>query len=684
MLKTCTGLGLKTWIGSYRANYKVGGNLDILSSILSQKISQVNDKQSDFERVYWFAHVMKWIQRPHSTEEKSEKRETIYTVRLKYLLLQLKNNPEWKINFVSSVSLLLMKVSSPSQLTKAGLPEASSFVQEFIHRLQEKILPKPQLSEDLSTLIYEIFPYEEESLLVDFIDVEVLREIFEMFDDRQDVEEKLKTDLLAACYVLSHEIQSHSLAIQNDLNFLSTSPDVLPEFKLEGILRSHQENKIYLLENNVFGWLAETEAHMNELRNTMQERGVKIELVYLFQIQKRKMNRLFILMQFLNKEVSSVINFRYFISHLILETQHQKSLPSFFAENLTLITERIVQTNSHIGEHYVTFNWAEFKNMFKSALGGGAITAWTVFIKYFIGDLKLVGFMKGFADGLNYSTSFLGIQLLGFTLATKQPSATAPFIASALKKSTTESRRSIIALLRTQFIAVLGNLAGVFPICLIVSLIMMNFNIQFMSGKEALETVHSTNIFGSAPIYAIFTGGLLFMASLIAGWFENWILVNRIDKRIKYNDKLQKYFGAKHVLKFAEFLAEKSNPLAANISLGFLLGLAPQIMKFLNIPLEAKHVTLSTGAFASALPYAIDAGIGPWQVAHAAFGILVVGLLNISVSFSLAFLLASISSHVKFSAFWRLFKWGMRLIFTKPWLLVVPEKEKKVPGTFDP
>ena len=37
---------------------------------------------------------------------------------------------------------------------------------------------------------------------------------------------------------------------------------------------------------------------------------------------------LFILMQFLIEDVSSVMNFRYFISHLVLETQHQKSLKS--------------------------------------------------------------------------------------------------------------------------------------------------------------------------------------------------------------------------------------------------------------------------------------------------------------------------------------------------------------------
>lgn len=649
--------------------------MDILSSILSQKISQGSDKQSEFERVYWFVQVMKWFQHSSDLEAKNEKCETAYTVRLKYLLRLLDNNPAWKEHFVETLSLLLMKISSPSQLAKAGLSDAASFIQDFIYRLQEKILPKPQLSEDFSTLIQEVFPDEEESLYVDFIDIDILNEVFTLFAEKKDLQHKIKTDLLAASYILSHEILGHSLAIQNTLNSLSAAPQDFPAFQLEGVLREHQVNKNHQLPNQIFPLLKLVEAHMDDLHQAMQENGVRIELVYSFQLQKRKMARLFVLMKFLSAEVSSAMSFRYFISHLIVETQHQKNLSSFFSENLTLLTNRIVQTNSHIGEHYVTFTWPDFKKMFSSALGGGAFTAWTVFVKHLISGLKLSGFMKGVVESLNYSSSFLGIQLLGFTLATKQPSMTAPFIASALKKSTTESRRSIVALLRTQFIAVSGNLLAVFPVCFVAAMILLRLNIKIMSGSEALKTLGSTDILGSAPIFAIFTGCLLFMASLFAGWFENWILVNRVDKRIKYNDKLQKYFGAQRVLKFAEFLAEKSNPLAANISLGFLLGLAPQVMKFLNIPLEAKHVTLSMGALATALPYAMEVGVSAWQVFQSVMGVLVVGFLNISVSFSLAFLLASISSHVKFSAFWRLFKWGVRLIFTKPWLLIIPEKD---------
>ena len=466
----------------------------------------------------------------------------------------------------------------------------------------------------------------------------------------------------------------HTLKLQKDLALLNNHPQELPEFRLEGILRQKQitqDQDISLIE------LAEIEAidlQVEDLFGQMKDHGVNIELVYLFQIQKRKINRLRTLLHFLCDDISAALTFRFFISQLVLEIQHQKSLSSFFSENLTLLTDRIVQTQSHIGEHYVTFTWSEFHRMFRKALGGGGVTGFTVIIKHLLSYLKLDGMMKGLADSLNYSGSFLVLQMLGWTLATKQPSMTAPFIAQALKKSTTESRKSIIALIRTQLIAVVGNLTMVFPVCFLFSWICLQAGHAFISPEESIEMIHSTNILGPSALFAAFTGVLLFTASLIAGWFENWILVNHIDKRIKYNERLQKYFGQNRIRKFADFLSANSNPLAANISLGFLLGIVPQVMKFFSIPLATRHVTLATGGFASALPGALINGISTSEILNSASGILVIGFLNLTVSFSIAFLLASISSKIRFATLLRLIKWSIHFILTKPWLLLVPEK----------
>ena len=645
---------------------------DVLSSLLSQNLS----RQNDFEKVQWFVSLMKWLQRPRMGIEKSINIETVYTVRLKYMFSMLHKNPNWQSNFVSTIQLLFENLLTPTQLSKVGFNN-TGFIQEFIFRLKEKILPNVPLIDDLETLIYEIFPNESESLYVDFIDEAILNEFVILFNDKKELHQKLKQNIFNASYLLSIQLFDGIIIIHNELNLstLNDQIELLSEFKIHSALQLMQLKSSSSVNEELLNMLVAIEKNINHLYSLMQTQGAKTELVYLFQIQKRKLGRLRVLLNFLNPNVSKALNLRFFISHLITEANHQKSFKAFLTDNLSLLTEKIVQANSHIGEHYVTFSWDDFKKMFKSAAGGGSITSLTVFLKLTLSKFGFVGFIKGLADSLNYSSSFLLIQILGGTLATKQPSTTAPFIASELLKSTEEANRSIVALLRTQFISVIGNLSTVFPICFILSSIFLMFNHALISYEKALQTFESTYIIGPSPIFAIFTGGLLFLASLIGGWLENWVMINRIDKRITYNKRIRNLIGLKFTERLARFIFTNSNALGANIALGFLLGMLPQIIKFFGIALDVRHVTLSMGALATSLPILLSTNINLIDLLHSVFGILLIGILNISVSFVLAFLLASFSSGVKFRTLLHLFKSGLQFILIRPWLLLIPENK---------
>lgn len=645
--------------------------MDILSSLLSQNTAS----KSNLEKVVWFFNLMKWIQRPRSHDEKNTKIETVYTVRIKYILVMLRNNPEWLNNFVMTVGSVIFEISNISHYVNAGF-SSNSFMHELVHRVQEKIIPNRPFNEDLETLIYEIFPNENESLYIDFVDESVLTELLQLFSDQIDLHKKIKTDILSASYMQSVLILSNFFSIQKELNIVACDPKELAEFKLEGLLRNSQISDELLVPELAYDYLDLIEKNILRLESSMQDIGVKIQLVYLFQIQKRRLNRLRILLNFLNPKISNAVSFRLFLSRLILDAHHQKSFKSFISDNLSLLTDRIVQANSHIGEHYVTFTWAEFQDMFKSATGGGAVTGVTVFIKLAISKLGLAGFVKGVADSLNYSGSFILIQVMGWTLATKQPSATAPFIAKELTRSTLEARKSIVALLRTQFIAVMGNLSMVFPFCFLISYISLYLGNPVLGVDKSLDVISSTNVLGPSFLFAIYTGVLLFTASLFAGWFENWVVVNQLNKRLKNSEYLSSLFGENRAMRFADFFSINANALAANISLGFLLGLLPQFNKFMGLPLDVRHVTLATGAFATALPVVLGLGITGWEIFNAVLGIILIGLMNISVSFLLAFLLASISSKVRFKSFLQVLKAGVVLVLLKPWLLLIPEKEE--------
>jgi site-specific recombinase len=80
-----------------------------------------------------------------------------------------------------------------------------------------------------------------------------------------------------------------------------------------------------------------------------------------------------------------------------------------------------------------------------------------------------------------------------------------------------------------------------------------------------------------------------------------------------------------------------------------LLGLAPAVLGFFGLPLEVRHVTLSTGQLAAAL-----GALGPGLLEESAFwwcvaGIVAIGVLNLTVSFGLAFTVALRSRGVRLS-----------------------------------
>ena len=109
---------------------------------------------------------------------------------------------------------------------------------------------------------------------------------------------------------------------------------------------------------------------------------------------------------------------------------------------------------------------------------------------------------------------------------------------------------------------------------------------------------------------------------------------------MRYNPRITRLLGAARADRWAHFMRHQISGLAANISLGFLLGLVPAILAFLGLGLDVRHVTLSAGQLGAA---AASLGLAVthlptfwWAVAC----IPLIGVLNLGVSFYLAFRVA--------------------------------------------
>jgi site-specific recombinase len=93
---------------------------------------------------------------------------------------------------------------------------------------------------------------------------------------------------------------------------------------------------------------------------------------------------------------------------------------------------------------------------------------------------------------------------------------------------------------------------------------------------------------------------LLFVASLMAGWAENWFVLNRLESAMRYNPRITAALGNTRADRWASFLRDNISGLASSLALGFMLGMIPPITDFLGLQLDVRHVTLSAGQLAAA------------------------------------------------------------------------------------
>jgi site-specific recombinase len=373
--------------------------------------------------------------------------------------------------------------------------------------------------------------------------------------------------------------------------------------------------------------------------------GISVDLVFRLRQLRERVLRVRALLDCLLDDDTQRANAR-LLSHLASVRQEQHSIGALLASNSSLIAAKVAERSSETGEHYITRNRAEYRAMLGNAAGGGALTALTTALKFGLMALGLSAFWFGFWAGVVYALSFVLIQLLHFTLATKQPAMTAPAMAAKLKDiADTQALATFVDevthLVRSQVAAVLGNVAVVFPVAIALS-VAMSFGLgrPMITEEQAHYVLHSLTLMGPSLLFAAFTGVLLFSSSILAGWVENWFVLHRLDSAIRYNPRITAWLGPVRADRWAHFMRHNISGLAANVSLGFMLGLVPAILAFLGPALDVRHVTLSAGQLGAAC-----ASLG-WEVVKspalwwAVASVPLIGVLNVGVSFYLAFRVA--------------------------------------------
>ena len=322
-------------------------------------------------------------------------------------------------------------------------------------------------------------------------------------------------------------------------------------------------------------------------------------------------------------------------------TIHQRGVRSLVRNTLKRLARKVTEHTAETGEHYLVRDAGEWEATGRAAAGGGVVTAFTALLKHAIGALPLAPGIAGLAYSLNYAASFVTMQFAHFTLASKQPAMTGAALADALghRQDLDEQVELVAGITRAQVAATIGNVFATMPAA--VGLVALGWLIAGVS-LESRETAQAT-IDGLHPLrsltlpYAVFTGVLLWLSSLVAGWAANWSAYRGLPEALARHRHLIATVGPARAAAMGDFVRRHLSGVAGYLALGVLLGFVPVLLSFAGLPLEVRHVTLQAASLALAAASLYADGALAWgALGWGAAGILVIAVCNIGVSFALA------------------------------------------------
>jgi site-specific recombinase len=671
----------------------------------------------------WLIEVSHWLHREGSiasdTAQPDHAPKYPPHVRLRYLLQLLDRNPEWKERVALTLQSIVRDSDAMTLLCDSGMPAHSGFIGALFERLQDSLIPPAPNTRDLSALFTLVFPSADDAQWVAALPRELLVKLGELFayrdaeQTRDDTataapktgapksQSRLSLELLAALHNLAGQIASTGLSKAIRTRLTEQRLDALPFYKLPRAMlaietasenETQDETDLHALRkdqpllqevNYLRALLDECHRSMRDVHTHLNDNGVSVDIVYQLERMRARIRRTERLLEAwlaIRLQGESIEAIASLFADLIAANRASHSVGNLIRSNFSLLARKVVDRSAEDGEHYVAYDRKEYFHMLWMAAGGGLITAGTVYIKFFITSAHLHPMIEGLFAGINYALSFLLMHFLHFTLATKQPAMTAPMLAQKLEgigspQGMDEFVRSVVALVRTQAAAILGNLVLVFPVCLAIQLgAHYLFGANLITPEKAHKTLHSFSLLGATPLYAAITGVLLWSSSLLAGWADNWFVLHRVRDVLSYNRRLRFVFGERGASRYANFWRRNISGIVGNLSLGLMLGLVPSILTAFALPFEVRHVTLSTGAIAVSLGVlgtaTLDAGELWWAVAGTAS----MAVLNVAVSFAMAFQMALRARPIQRRARREINRAIWRYILTNPFRLFFPGK----------
>ena len=670
-----------------------------LTALLNAAAHAADPKAPLAERNLWVIRALEWLRHAPlsaagevggdaAAADEASRATPRPALRLRHLLNVLDRHPEHRAQVASVLGRFWTEMDSAALFADFGFSSRANFFGEIGQRLKLKLLPLTPASTDPSELFCLLFPDDDDGAWLESLDEVTLTRLLHLVPTPPDQDRAWLPPLLEAIMYLASAVRaagfSGALRRRMSPELLADAPfrqlAVVAERIREFALPPTRDDAALLREAQYLRALLDTcRQCADSVHGHLEDHGVSINVV--FDVDQLR-QRTYRIEQLINCVISPepAREVTRLLAELVRAAAERRSIRALFARHYSLLARKVAERSAETGDHYITRDSTAYRHMLRAAAGGGAVIAGTTFVKFLVLALGLSAFWGGFWAGMNYAISFVIVHLMHWTVATKQPAMTAPALAERLGDVADDAAverfvDEVANLIRSQAAGIFGNLAAVIPLVLLVQwATQAAFGTPLVHGHDAEHVLDAITLLGPTALFAAFTGVLLFASSLIAGWVENWFVWHRLDSAIAWNPRIVSRLGAARAQRWAAYWRANISGYASNISLGLMLGLVPAVALFFGLPIEVRHVTLSTGQLAAA------AAAEGWSVLqHSPFwwcvaGIAVTGVLNLTVSFFLAFKVAMRSRGIRLADRSRIRQAILRRLRSRPGSFVLPPK----------
>ncbi len=676
---------------------------------LTALLNAADSKASMPERHLWLIRLLEWL-RHAPVDAPAEAGSTPRAVlRLKHLLGVLDRNPEHRRRVTQLFRRFWSEVDNAGLLADFGFAPRNQLWSELIRRIRTRFLPLTPATTDLGELFALLLPHADDADWMLAIDDAMLARVCayiapagstwrEPFLDAivflasevrasgfsAPIRQRMSTELLIDQpfrQLARAAEQVADLAQQLDFDTAPPEPDGRRHAEATTRTRAPAEAEAALLRETTYlrALLDKCRRCAASVHEHLETHGVSVDVVFeVDQLRERTFRIDALLNCVLSRDPAREVLL--LLADFVRTAEERRSVRRLLGDHYSLLARKVAERSAETGQHYITRNRGEYREMFLAATGGGAVLAATTLLKFAVLALALSAFWGGFWAGANYAASFVLVQLLHFTVATKQPAMTAPAMAEKLVDLSSAAHvegfvDEVAQLIRSQAAGILGNLVAVAPLVLLAQwAVDAARGHPLVGATTAHHVLGSLTLLGPTALFAAFTGVLLFASSLIGGWVENWFVWHRLDSAIAWNPRIVARLGGARAQRWGAYWRRQISGYASNISLGLMLGIVPVVALFFGLPLEVRHVTLSTGQLAAAV-----GAEGLDLVRHAPFwwcaaGIVVTGLLNVMVSFYLAFRVALRSRGIRLADRSRIYQAIRGRLRTRPLSFVWPTR----------